>query len=104
MNSRQKIRSSDKQEVDEVLGISTTAIFDPLVSFVFRLITTIFTRLAVVVLFGFGGLLGGAVVGLPTGPGVAITAAVGGALGLLIGGWWEFQRLDNGMDYDDYLE
>ena len=35
---------------------------------------------------------------------MAITAAVGGAIGLLVGGWWEFRRLKRGTEYDDLLD
>lgn len=92
----------DESETQATLSIASTMY--PLFSFVFRLLRTIFNRLAVIILFGGVGLVVGAVIGLPFGPGMAITAAVGGAIGLLVGGWWEFRRLKRGTEYDDLLD
>lgn len=102
--SQEKALTDESEKPDGVLTISADSVLSPLILVAIRLLRTIVNRLAVVLLLGFGGIVAGAVLGLSTGPGIAITTAVGGAIGLLIGGWWEYRRLKSGQDYDDLLD
>lgn len=104
MKDTKQVNPDDSKKTDGSFTVSVASMMYPFFSFIFRLLRTIFNRLAVIVLFGSVGLVVGAVIGLPSGPGIAITAAVGGAFGLLTGGWWEFRRLENGIEYDDLLD
>lgn len=104
MKDMDQFDADSSKKTDGSPTVSVASIMYPFLLFIFRLLRTIFNRLAVIILFGSVGLVVGAVIGLPSGPGIAITAAVGGAFGLLIGGWWEFRRLENGIEYDDILD
>lgn len=85
-------------------SISIPQVFSPLLSFVTSVFNIIFTKLKVLVLFGGGGIIVGAIIGLPLGPGMALTAAAGGIIGLGIGGWWEYRRLQSEITYDELLD
>lgn len=68
-----------------------------------RLVSAVFDRLVVAFMFGVTGFVLGGILGLPFGPMIAISAPMGGALGFFIGGVWEYRRLVNEDDYEDYL-
>lgn len=72
----------------------------PPLDFLFAVIRFLVQELKVLVLFGAIGLVVGAILGIPLGPGIALTAAAGGIIGFILGGLWEYRRLKSGETYE----
>jgi len=80
------------------------SLLDPVTQFVWNVVSKTFNELRVLLLLGFCGVMIGAVMGLSLGPLIAITAAGGGIIGLIIGGAWEYRRKRSGEKYDDMFK